>query len=136
MAGAPYAVWYYIQTSVTIIYGEEYGYNDLVVGLCYLSGGAGVIVGGFVAGKLMDWNYTYTAKKAGLSVDRVAGDNILQFPINFTIFHRRKMHCCSSNVQCTFSRYVSEDAWDSSSLEQHHKMRHLRCSSCYPSAFN
>lgn len=81
MAAAPYAVWYCIQTSITIIYGEEYGYNDLVVGLCYLPGGAGVIVGGFVAGKLMDWNYTYTAKKAGLPVDRAAGDNILQFPI-------------------------------------------------------
>ncbi|KAL4751311.1 major facilitator superfamily domain-containing protein [Aspergillus terricola var. indicus] len=62
VAASPYAVWYCIQTSIPSIYGKDiYGYNDLVVGLCYLPGGLGVILGGLVAGRLMDWNYKHIA---------------------------------------------------------------------------
>lgn len=74
MAAFPYAIWYCIQTSIPLIYGQEYGYNHLIVGLCFLPGGLGVILGGLLAGRLMDWNYNRTAKEAGLTIDhRVAG---------------------------------------------------------------
>ncbi|KAL3482476.1 major facilitator superfamily domain-containing protein [Aspergillus californicus] len=37
MAASPYTVWYCIQTSTPLIYGKDiYGYNDLIVGLCFL----------------------------------------------------------------------------------------------------
>jgi MFS family permease len=81
MAASPYAVWYCIQASIPLIYGQTYGYNDLIVGLCFLSGGSGVIFGGLIAGYLMDWNYKRTAKEVGLSIDQVVGDDIRQFPI-------------------------------------------------------
>jgi MFS family permease len=81
MAASSYAIWYCIQTSIPLIYGKEYGFNDLIVGLCFLPGGSGVIFGGLIAGRLMDWNYVHTAKEAGLPVDRVGGDDIRQFPI-------------------------------------------------------
>ncbi|KAL4885289.1 major facilitator superfamily domain-containing protein [Aspergillus karnatakaensis] len=56
-------VWYCIQTSIPSIFDKDiYGYNDLIVGLCYLPGGFGVIVGG-----LMDWNYKHTALQHGLA---------------------------------------------------------------------
>ncbi|KAI4630945.1 hypothetical protein J4E83_002471 [Alternaria metachromatica] len=80
-AGSPYAVWYCIQASIPLIYGQRYGYNPLTVSLCFLSGGAGVIVGGFVAGRLMDFNYKKTAESYGLPLDRVSGDDIRNFPI-------------------------------------------------------
>ncbi|KAL4759741.1 uncharacterized protein BDW70DRAFT_161438 [Aspergillus foveolatus] len=46
---------------------DVYGYNDLIVGLCYLPGGFGVILGGLVAGRLMDWNYKHTDLQHGLA---------------------------------------------------------------------
>lgn len=69
MSASPYAAWYCIQTSIPLIYGKDYGYNDLIVGLCYLPGGAGVILGGLLAGRLMDWNYKRTAKETRWPVD-------------------------------------------------------------------
>ncbi|KAL4968580.1 major facilitator superfamily domain-containing protein [Aspergillus stella-maris] len=67
-AAFPYAVWYCIQTSIPSIFGKDiYGYNDLIVGLCYLPGGFGVILGGLIAGRLMDWNYKHTALQHGLA---------------------------------------------------------------------
>ncbi|KAF6816730.1 hypothetical protein CPLU01_13785 [Colletotrichum plurivorum] len=72
---------YTITTSIPLIYGVDYGFNDLLVGCCYLAGGAGIILGGVVAGRLMDSNYRYTARESGLPVDRVAGDDMRTFPI-------------------------------------------------------
>lgn len=81
LAASPYASWYTITTSIPLIYGIEYGFNYLIVGCCYLAGGFGILIGGFIAGRLMDWNYKYTAEEAGLAVDRVAGADIRTFPI-------------------------------------------------------
>lgn len=80
-AASPYAVWYCIQASIPITYSQQYGYNDLFVSLCFLSGGAGVILGGFVAGRLMDFNYRKVAQNANLPIDRIAGDDLRDFPI-------------------------------------------------------
>ncbi|CZS98789.1 uncharacterized protein RCO7_09134 [Rhynchosporium graminicola] len=81
LAASPYASWYTITTSIPMIYGVEYGYNDLIIGCCYLAGGTGILAGGFIAGHLMDWNYKHAAKEAGLLIDQVAGDDIRSFPI-------------------------------------------------------
>jgi MFS family permease len=80
-AASPYAVWYSIQTSIPLIYRDVYGYNDLTISLCFLSGGAGVILGGLVAGRLMDYNYRKVAGREGRCVDRVKGDDLRGFPI-------------------------------------------------------
>ncbi|KAK2751716.1 hypothetical protein FQN55_009157 [Onygenales sp. PD_40] len=57
LAASAYAVWYCIQTSIPLIYGRDYALNDLIVGLCFVPGGAGVIFGGLISGRLLDWNY-------------------------------------------------------------------------------
>ncbi|KAK8091675.1 hypothetical protein PG997_002036 [Apiospora hydei] len=80
-AASPYASWYTVTTSIPLIYGDVYGYNELVVGLCYLAGGGGILVGGLIAGRLMDWNYKYVARQSGCSVDKQAGDDMQKFPI-------------------------------------------------------
>ena len=79
MAASPYAVWYCVQTSIPLIFGNTYGYNDLVVGLCFLPGGLGVILGGLIAGRFMDWNYKHTARTIGLEGDNHMGGRN-QFP--------------------------------------------------------
>ncbi|RWA03684.1 hypothetical protein EKO27_g11421 [Xylaria grammica] len=81
LCATPYAVWYSIQTSIPLIYGPGYGFNDLEVGLAFLAGGGGVIAGGFIAGRLMDWSFRKTAIKAGFSPDKRKGIDIDSFPI-------------------------------------------------------
>ncbi|KAL2016773.1 hypothetical protein VTK56DRAFT_2986 [Thermocarpiscus australiensis] len=81
LAGAPYALWFCVQTSITPIFSRSYGFNPLEVGCCFLAGGAGIIAGGFIAGRLMDRNYTHVAKKSGFAIDCVRGDDVARFPI-------------------------------------------------------
>lgn len=80
-AASPYAVWYCVQASIPSIYKDSYGFNELQIGLSYLTGGAGVVLGGYANGKLMDWNYRKTAKTVGYIIDKVSGDNLDHFPI-------------------------------------------------------
>lgn len=80
LAASPYAVWYLIQTSIPIIYGQNhggYGFEDVYVGLCYLPGAFGVISGGLIAGKMMDKNYKHIATKIDWREDLPQAD----FPI-------------------------------------------------------
>lgn len=81
MAASAYANYYCIQTSNPQIYKNMYHFNELKVGLSYLPGGAGVVFGAYANGRLMDRNYAATAKKIGHEVDRVAGDDLDEFPI-------------------------------------------------------
>lgn len=84
LAASPYAVWYLMQASLPVIYGQDpggYGFKDIYVGLCYLTGGSGVIAGGFICGKMMDRNYKHVAKKAGFSTNKNENHNIHDFPI-------------------------------------------------------
>ncbi|KAK8080656.1 hypothetical protein PG997_008474 [Apiospora hydei] len=69
-------------TSIPIIYGTSgYGFSEIYVGLTYLAGGFGVIAGGFINGRLMDWNYRVVARQAGPPVDKHSGDDMSKFPI-------------------------------------------------------
>lgn len=81
MAASPYAVWYCVQTSIPPIYKNVYHFSELQVGLAYLAGGAGTVLGGYANGKLMDWNYRVIAGKIGHTIDKVSGDDLKHFPI-------------------------------------------------------
>lgn len=81
MAGSPYAVWYAVQASIPPIYKDIYHFNELQIGLCYLTGGFGTVSGGYLNGKLMDWNYRATARSIGHTIDKVSGDDLNDFPI-------------------------------------------------------
>jgi hypothetical protein len=77
---APYAVWYCIQISIPLIYGSQYGFSTLNLSLCFLTGAAGLILGGLIAGRLMGWSFQRTADKARLPHDKKAV-NFVHFPI-------------------------------------------------------
>lgn len=81
MAGSPYAVWYAVQASILPIYKDIYHFNELQIGLCYLTGDFGTVSGGYLNGKLMDWNYRATARSIGHTIDKVSGDDLNDFPI-------------------------------------------------------
>lgn len=81
MSASFYAVYYCIQASIPSTYKQIYHFNELEIGLAYLTGGAGVMLGGYTNGKMMDSNYKITAKKIGHTVDKVSGDDLKHFPI-------------------------------------------------------
>ena len=81
MAASPYAVWYCVQTSIPTIYQNIYGFNDFQIGLAYLTGGAGTVIGGYATGRLMEWNYKTVAKQIGHNIDMVSGNDLDHFPI-------------------------------------------------------
>lgn len=79
--GSFYVVDYSLATAIPAIYTSVYHFNALDVGLAYLPRGVGIIIGGFLNGKLMDHNYRVTARSIGFVVDRVHGDDLVEFPI-------------------------------------------------------
>lgn len=81
MHGSFYTVDYSFVAALPDIYKNIYHFNELQIGLAYLPRGAGIIIGGFVNGKWMDYNYRATAKQIGHEVDKVAGDDLDHFPI-------------------------------------------------------
>ncbi|KAK7913976.1 hypothetical protein PG985_011679 [Apiospora marii] len=81
MSAVFYTMYYCIQSSMSAIFSELYGFRELIVGTCYLSIGCGVVAGGVSNGKLMDWNFRRVARSAGLSQDHKRIVNLLSFPI-------------------------------------------------------
>ncbi|KFZ01817.1 hypothetical protein V500_00600 [Pseudogymnoascus sp. VKM F-4518 (FW-2643)] len=76
-----YATYYCIQASIPAIFESIYSFNALQVGLAYLPGGFGCIVGATFTGRFMDRTYRIAAKEIGYEVDKVKGDNGMDFPI-------------------------------------------------------
>lgn len=81
MSASFYSIYYCVQTAIPSIYKDLYSFNEFEIGLSYLTGGAGVMLGGYVNGKIMDKNYEKTAKAIGHTIDRFSGDNLDHFPI-------------------------------------------------------
>ena len=79
--GSFYLVDYSIQTSIPSSFKEIYHFNELEIGLSYLPRSAGIILGGYANGKLMDHNYNVIARKIGHTIDRERGDDLNRFPI-------------------------------------------------------
>ncbi|KAK8016961.1 MFS general substrate transporter [Apiospora rasikravindrae] len=69
MSAIFYTIYYCIQSSMSVILSELYGFEELIVGLCYLSIGCGVVAGGGSKGKLIDWNFRRAARSAGVNQD-------------------------------------------------------------------
>ncbi|KAI0389428.1 chloramphenicol resistance protein [Xylariaceae sp. FL0594] len=80
-SGVFYLIYYCVQASITNELEEIYGLHDSVIGACYLAIGVGVIIGGFVNGKLMNYNYKRQCREMGHQTDKVKGDDLKKFPI-------------------------------------------------------
>ena len=81
MSAVFYTIYYCIQSSMSAIFSEVYGFRELMVGICYLSIGCGVVAGGVSNGKLMDWNFRRVARLTGLSQDHKRIVDLSGFPI-------------------------------------------------------
>ncbi|KFZ22758.1 hypothetical protein V502_02760 [Pseudogymnoascus sp. VKM F-4520 (FW-2644)] len=73
--------YYCIQASILVIFESTYSFNALQVGLAYLPGEFGCIVGATFTGRFMNRNYRIAAKEIGYEFDKIKGNNIMDFPI-------------------------------------------------------
>lgn len=70
-----------VAATLSTIFKDIYGYNDLEIGLCYLPYGFGAFLAVVGQGYILDWNYRRIAKKMGITIDRRRGDDLSKFPI-------------------------------------------------------
>lgn len=56
-----------VLSSITELYTGQYGLDMLRIGFCYISLGSGSIVASVITGRLLDWNYRYTASTRATS---------------------------------------------------------------------
>lgn len=51
--------------SITELFINTYGVNELQLGLCFLPSGFGLVFGSIMSGKVLNWRYKKVAKKLG-----------------------------------------------------------------------
>jgi len=57
--------YYVVLATISTLFQEAYPFlNETTIGLCFLSGGGGMIVGSFTMGKMLDWEYQTFKRKA------------------------------------------------------------------------
>lgn len=61
-----YAGLYCVITSVTDLFSNAYGINEVQVGLCFLSNGVGASLGSYTSGRILDWRFKTIAKSLGI----------------------------------------------------------------------
>ncbi|KAF2253563.1 putative major facilitator superfamily transporter [Trematosphaeria pertusa] len=79
--GIQYMTYTCLQASLSTVFMDIYGFNQLQAGLIYLPYGIGCATMAFCAGKILDRDYRITAQSRGLSVDKRVGEELLNFPI-------------------------------------------------------
>ena len=65
----PFSVFSVTSSIFSPTLASNYGYNHIIIGLCYLPLGAGFAVGSIIAGRLIDWEYAQAKKKHGISLN-------------------------------------------------------------------
>ncbi|KAL0256857.1 hypothetical protein SLS55_007666 [Diplodia seriata] len=82
MHGSFYAVDYTLVAAVPGVFKDVYAFDALHTGLAYLPRGAGIVVGSYCNGRLMDRNFQTTARQLGWTPDPASSrNNIDDFPI-------------------------------------------------------
>jgi hypothetical protein len=76
-----YSLWYCIQASIPHIYGSIYGFNEIQIGLAYIPGAVAVVLGMYLSGRGVDYNYKRTARKLGILVEKNKKTDLSSFPV-------------------------------------------------------
>ncbi|KAI9731612.1 MAG: hypothetical protein M1818_007742 [Claussenomyces sp. TS43310] len=76
-----YTAFYCVISSIPMLFLEIYGFNDLLIGICYIPFGTGCAIAAWLNGKMLDRNYRRMAKQINFTIDRKRGDDLRHFPI-------------------------------------------------------
>jgi MFS family permease len=60
---------------------QAYGFNELKVGLCFISLGFGCLSAALAMGPVVDWNFRRHAKRVGLTITKGKQQDLRDFPI-------------------------------------------------------
>ncbi|OCH86051.1 MFS general substrate transporter [Obba rivulosa] len=78
-----YSVFYGVTASISTLFQTVYpSLNEIEIGLCFLSIGGGMLIGGVVTGKLLDWDYRRF--KYRMTKRTASGDDAEKCQENFT----------------------------------------------------
>ncbi|KAI1143392.1 major facilitator superfamily transporter [Hypoxylon sp. FL0543] len=72
---------YCVATVMPTQLAENYGYDEVKIGLMYLPMVGGSIIAAFVNGKLMNWNYRRHCRLRGVPYERSKQQDLAEFPI-------------------------------------------------------
>jgi len=70
-----------VQVSLSSIFIPTYNLNFLEAGLIYIPFGIGAVLATVISGRVLDRDYRIIAKRYGITVDEVRGDDMTEFPI-------------------------------------------------------
>jgi multidrug resistance protein len=79
--GFALACFYAISTGAASVLSEVYHYDEVHIGLVFLSIGGGSIISAFTTGMIVDWNYARHAKRNGFPIAKNRSTDISNFPI-------------------------------------------------------
>lgn len=82
-SGLQYGILLSMVVSITELFMDTYGVNELQLGLCFLPNGAGLASGSLISGKILNWRYQKTTQRLGCE-NNVGGTLNLEFPIEQT----------------------------------------------------
>ncbi|TVY15282.1 Itaconate transport protein, partial [Lachnellula arida] len=72
---------YMVQTGLPGQLQDNYGYNSLRIGLCYIPAGLGSMSASFVMGRFLDFNFKRHAKRLGFEFSNTRQQDLRNFPI-------------------------------------------------------
>lgn len=70
-----------VSASLPYMLKRAYGYNELKVGLCFITLGFGCLTSALSMGPVVDWNFRRHAKKVGLVITKGKQQDLRDFPI-------------------------------------------------------
>lgn len=79
--GLSFACLYAISTGAASVLSDVYGYNEIQIGLVFLSIGGGSTISAFTTGTLVDWNYARHARRLGFPTIKNRMVDLSDFPI-------------------------------------------------------
>lgn len=79
--GMALVCFYAISTGAASVLSDVYHYDEVHIGLVFLSIGGGSVISAFTTGKIVDWNYRRHAKKLGYPITRNRTTDLSNFPI-------------------------------------------------------
>lgn len=72
---------YAFMAGIPTIFQAFYGYDEIIVGLCYLPFGVSNVVSIYTVGRLIDWNYRRHARRLGFPLVHNRRQDLSGFPI-------------------------------------------------------
>lgn len=76
-----YTAYHVVTATIPQLFQQEYDFNNLQIGFCYIPFGCGCALSSVICGTLLDRNYRRVASQIGFSIDRKNGDDLRDFPI-------------------------------------------------------